>query len=146
MSFTSDIIVGFPSETEEDFEETLKLVEKVRFLNLFTFIYSPRKGTPAAKMEGQLTREDKLRRFKRLIALQNSISTELHAAMVGKTVTVLTEGKAADRPGKTAARTPQNHLVFLNGEYPEGKFVQVTVTSANPWSLEGVILNQNKYN
>ena len=86
---TSDIIVGFPGETTEEFEDTLKVLEEVRFDALFTFIYSPRVGTPAAKMDDPMPREEKLANFNRLVALQDAISEEKHAAYIGKTVRCL---------------------------------------------------------
>ena len=80
---TSDVIVGFPGETTPEFEDTLKVLEEVRFDALFTFIYSPRVGTPAAKMDDPMSREEKLQNFNRLVALQDSISEEKHAAYIG---------------------------------------------------------------
>ena len=120
---TSDVIVGFPGETTPEFEDTLKVLEEVRFDALFTFIYSPRVGTPAAKMDDPMSREEKLQNFNRLVALQDSISEEKHAAYIGNPL---------------SARTPGNRLVRLTGN-PDviGQFVQVKITDANKWSLFG---------
>ena len=132
---TSDVIVGFPGETTEEFEETLSLIEEVRFDALFTFIYSPRVGTPAAGMPDPMPREEKLRNFQRLVDRQDQISEEKHAAYIGKTVRCLVDGK--DEKGLTA-RTPGNRLVRLTGEESlMGSFVDVAITGANKWSLFG---------
>ena len=132
---TSDVIVGFPGETTEEFEETLSLIEEVRFDALFTFIYSPRKGTPAAEMPDPMSREEKLKNFQRLVEVQDRISEERHAAYIGKTVRCLVDGR--DGKGLTA-RTPGNRLVRLEGEASLiGTFVQLHITGANKWSLFG---------
>ena len=132
---TSDVIVGFPGETTEEFEETLSLIEEVRFDALFTFIYSPRKGTPAADMPDPMSREEKLKNFQRLVEVQDRISEERHAAYIGKTVRCLVDGR--DGKGLTA-RTPGNRLVRLEGEASLiGTFVQLHITGANKWSLFG---------
>ena len=132
---TSDVIVGFPGETTEEFEETLTLIEEVRFDALFTFIYSPRKGTPAAEMPDPMSREEKLKNFQRLVEVQDRISEERHAAYIGKTVRCLVDGR--DGKGLTA-RTPGNRLVRLEGEASLiGTFVQLHITGANKWSLFG---------
>ncbi len=135
---TSDIIVGFPGETTEEFEDTLKVLEQVRFDALFTFIYSPRVGTPAAKMPDPMSREEKLKNFNRLVDFQNEISAQKHAAYIGQTLRCLVDGKSGDERYPLSARTPGNRLVRLDG--PEsliGQFVQVKITSANTWSLFG---------
>ncbi len=136
---TSDVIVGFPGETDEKFEDTMRLVEKVRFDSLFTFIYSPRSGTPAAKMPDDATHEDKLRRFDRLIALQTEISAEKHRAYEGKTVRVLVDGAREDEFNLTA-RTNGNRLVHLKGD-PSlvGRFIDVKITEGRYWGLFGAI-------
>ena len=135
---TSDVIVGFPGETTEEFEETLSLIEEVRFDALFTFIYSPRKGTPAAEMPDPMSREEKLKNFQRLVEVQDRISEERHAAYIGKTVRCLVDGR--DGKGLTA-RTPGNRLVRLEGEASLiGTFVQLHITGANKWSLFGELI------
>ena len=108
---TSDVIVGFPGETTAEFEETLKVLEEVRFDALFTFIFSPRVGTPAAKMDDPMSHEEKLANFNRLLALQDRISEEKHAAYVGKTVRCLLDGLSEDPRWDLTARTPGNRLV-----------------------------------
>ena len=133
---TSDVIVGFPGETDEEFEDTLKLVEQVRYDALFTFIYSPRTGTPAAEMPDPATRQEKLARFDRLCAAQNRISEEKHREYVGKTVRVLVDGID---DGVLTARTGGNRLVRLENGTEDliGQYADATITGANTWSLLG---------
>lgn len=135
---TSDVIVGFPGETEEEFEETLSLVETVGFDALFTFIYSKRSGTPAAVMEDAYTREDKQKRFDRLIELQNSISEKAHAKYVGSVQRVLVDGKGRDGAYNLTARTNGGRLVHLMGnEASVGSFTDALITNSNTWALFG---------
>ena len=135
---TSDIIVGFPGETGEDFEDTLRLLEQVRFDALFTFIFSPRQGTPAAAMDDPMSYEEKLRNFNRLTALQDAISEQKHAAYVGKTVRCLLDGLCDDSRYDLTARTPGNRLVRVVGDPSAlGRFAPVRITGANKWSLFG---------
>ncbi len=138
---TSDIIVGFPGETTEEFEDTLKVLEEVHFDALFTFIFSPRQGTPAASMDDPLPKEEKLRNFNRLTALQDSISEEKHAAYVGKTVRCLIDGLCDDERYDLTARTPGNRLVRVVGDKGAvGQFREVRITDANKWSLFGELV------
>ena len=135
LVLTSDVIVGFPGETEAEFEETISLIEEVRYDSLFTFIFSPRKGTPAASMDDPTSKEEKSRRFDRLCAVQNGISEQIHTGYIGKTMLCLIDG--TDK-GLLTARTEGGRLVRLEG--PEsliGTFMPVTVTGATTWSLTG---------
>ena len=134
---TADVIVGFPGETAEDFEKTYELVERVGFESLFTFIFSPRGGTRAAKMEDPVPAEEKSRWFDRLIELQGRISCELHEAQVGKEFEVLIEGSYHGRQGGTAARTPGNRLVLLPGVHTPGETLRVRITGATMSALIG---------
>ena len=135
---TSDIIVGFPGETTGEFEDTLKVLEEVRFDALFTFIFSPRQGTPAAQMDDPMPREEKLANFNRLTALQDAISEEKHAAYIGKTVRCLIDGLSGDQRYNFTARTPGNRLVRVVGtDAQPGQFRDVKITGANKWSLFG---------
>ncbi len=135
---TSDVIVGFPGETAEEFEDTLRVLEEVRFDALFTFIFSPRQGTPAAEMDDPMPREEKLANFNRLTALQDQISEEKHAAYVGKTVRCLLDGLSDDERYDLTARTPGNRLVRVVGDPAAlGQFRDVKITGANKWSLFG---------
>ena len=138
---TSDVIVGFPGETAEEFEDTLRVLEEVRFDALFTFIYSPRQGTPAAEMDDPMPREEKLANFNRLTALQDQISEEKHAAYVGKTVRCLLDGLSDDERYDLTARTPGNRLVRVVGDPAAlGQFRDVKITGANKWSLFGELV------
>lgn len=135
VSFTTDVIVGFPGETEAEFEDTLRLIETVRFDALFTFIYSPRPGTPAAKMPDPFPRADKNRRFDRLLEAQNRISLEKHQAYIGKTCRVLLDGTDKDL---LTGRTDGGRLVRLPGDPALiGQFCDVRITDCTTWSLTG---------
>lgn len=137
ISLTSDIIVGFPGETYEDFKETLSLVEEVGFTSLFTFIYSPREGTPAAKMEDPVSYEEKNKWFKELLALQESISAKRCAEMVGNTYRVLVEAPTG-KNNELQARTSGNIIVEVEGdESLIGTFQNVEVTQSRNWILKG---------
>ena len=135
---TTDIIVGFPGETEEDFAQTLSLCEEVRFDAMFTFIYSPRVGTPAAKMDDPYSRADKQARFDRLTELANRISGEKHAAYEGKTLRVLVDGETGREEYNLSSRTNGGRLVHLRGDPALiGRFVNVKIVSSNTWALYG---------
>ena len=139
---TSDIIVGFPSETEEDFEGTLDMLKKVRFDMLYSFIYSPRKGTPAAEMEEQIPREIQNARFDRLLALQNEIALEKNSPMVAKTVKVLCDGESKTNSDIYSGRTEGNKIVFFKGEPSDkGNFVSVKIERAEAFALYGEKIN-----
>ena len=138
---TSDVIVGFPGETAGEFEDTLRVLEEVRFDALFTFIYSPRPGTPAAEMDDPMPREEKLANFNRLTALQDAISEEKHAAYIGRTVRCLIDGASDDARYDLTARTPGNRLVRVVGDPSAlGQFRDVRITGANKWSLFGELI------
>ncbi len=135
LVLTSDVIGGFPGETEEEFEETISLIEQVRYDSLFTFIFSPRAGTPAATMEDPTPKEEKNRRFDRLCAVQNDISGQLHNEYIGKTLRCLIDG--TDKEFLTA-RTEGGRLVRLAGDKTcIGSFANITITGATTWSLTG---------
>lgn len=135
---TSDIIVGFPGETDEEFEDTLRVVEQVRFDALFTFIYSPRTGTPAALMPDPSTREEKQIRFDKLLALQNKISEEKHAAYIGSVQRVLVDGLSGDPDYPLTSRTNGGRLVRITGDSSMiGTFVNAEIVSSNTWALFG---------
>ena len=137
LVLTSDVIVGFPGETEAEFEETISLIEEVRYDALFTFIFSPRAGTPAASMEDPTPKEEKNRRFDRLCAVQNRISEEIHRGYVGKTLRCLVDG-AED--GLMTARTEGGRLVrFPGDEGLIGSFAEITITGSTTWSLTGAL-------
>ena len=138
---TSDVIVGFPGETTREFEDTLAVLEQVRFDALFTFIFSPRPGTPAAEMDDPMSKEEKLQNFNRLTALQDKISEEKHAAYVGRTLRCLLDGLSDDARYDLTARTPGNRLVRVVGDKEAlGQFRDVKITGANKWSLFGELV------
>lgn len=137
---TTDIMVGFPSETEDDFEETIDLVKKARFSGAFTFVYSKRKGTPAAEMQGQVPAAVSKKRIMRLIALQNSVNREYSKAYMGKTVEVLCEGYDAKRD-KYLGRDIYGRMIYFTGTADlVGEFVQVKVTATGGISLMGELI------
>ena len=141
LVLTSDVIVGFPGETNEEFEETLSLIEKVRYDALFTFIFSPRPGTPAATMDDPTPKEEKNQRFDRLCALQNEISEQIHQNYIDKTLRCLVDGKDDDH---LTARTEGGRLVRFQGDDSLiGKFIPIKITGATTWSLTGVQAERN---
>ena len=141
MAISTDIIVGFPGETEEDFQDTLDLCDEVGYDSAFTFLYSKRKGTPAAIAEDQIPDEIKHERFNRLCDSINSVSQAKNAAYVGRTVTVLCDGPSRRNSHKLSGRTDTFKLVNFTGD-PElqGKLVKVRITSSNTFSLEGELV------
>ena len=138
MAISTDIIVGFPGETEEEFEDTLKLCEEVKYDSAFTFLYSIRKGTPAATYENQIPEDIKHERFNRLVDVINKSSQEKNAKYVGKIVKVLVDGPSRKNSKTFEGRTDTFKLVSFTGK-PEmiGKIIDVKITSSNTFSLEG---------
>ncbi|HHY82810.1 MAG TPA: tRNA (N6-isopentenyl adenosine(37)-C2)-methylthiotransferase MiaB [Clostridiales bacterium] len=141
ISLTTDIIVGFPGESEEDFKDTLDIVEKVRYDSAFTFIYSPRRGTPAAKIKDEIPQEDKKERLARLNELVSSISHEKNKAYLGKNVEVLVEGPSKTKADVLTGRTGTNKTVNFKGD-PEliGRFITLRIVEAHVFSLVGELL------
>ena len=140
LVITTDIIVGFPNETEEEFEDTISLCEEVRFDAMFTFIYSKRVGTPAASMPDPYTRADKQKHFDRLMDVSNRISGEKHKEYEGKTVRVLVDGETGREEYNLSSRTNGGRLVHLHGDKSLiGQFVNVKIVSSNTWALYGEI-------
>ena len=141
ISLTSDVIVGFPGETYDDFCETLSLIKEVGFTSLFTFIYSKRVGTPAAKMEDPISEKEKSAWFKELLQVQNSLTEQQCQKYVGKTVKVLIEGKST-KPGTLTARTQGNIIVDLAGdESLIGKFAMAEIVDTQNWFLKGKLIS-----
>ena len=141
LVLTTDIIVGFPNESEEEFEDTIRLVEQVRYDAMFTFIYSKRVGTPAAAMPDPYTREDKQRHFDRLTEVANRISGEKHKEYEGKTLRVLVDGETGRDEYNLSSRTNGGRLVHLKGDKALiGRFVDVKITASNTWALYGEVL------
>ena len=141
LAVTTDIIVGFPNETDADFEDTLNVLKQVEYDTIFSFIYSKRNGTPAATMPDPITDEQKHERFARMIEVQNEISLKLNSAMVGSVQEVLVEGKSKTNPNILTGRTDTNKIVNFEGDAAlEGKFIDVLITEAKTWSLNGEIM------
>ncbi len=142
---TSDVIVGFPGETTPEFEQTLRLVEEVEFDALFTFLYSPRSGTPAAEMPDPMPREEKMANFQRLVDTQNAISAKKHQAYVGQTLRCLVDGPSEDQRNNLSARTPGGRLVHLSGdEKLVGNYVNLKITAATTWALFGELAEEGE--
>lgn len=142
-SITTDMIVGFPGETEANFLDTLDMVRKVGYDSAFTFAYSPRTGTPAAKMEEQVSKKDKSDRLTRLIELQNQISKEINLTYIGKTQKILVEGPSKTNKDFLSGRTTTNKLVNFPAPVDQqitGKIIDVKITEAHTWSLIGEIV------
>ncbi len=140
VSITTDIMVGFPGETEKDFQETLDVIRRVRFDQAFTFIYSPRPGTPAAEIEEQIPEEVKMDRFNRLVSLQNRITLEESLKMMGKSVEVLVDNVSKKDPKMLTGRTRNNKVVHFPGPKKLiNQIVQVTIEEAHPWHLIGEV-------
>ena len=135
VAVSTDVIVGFPGETEEDFVDTLDVVGRGRFDQAYTFQYSPRPGTRAAAMEDQIPKEVVQHRFDRLVALQESISLERMRQQIGATAEVLVEGTG--RKGGIQGRTRTNRVVHFEGDHAPGDFVDVAIVAAHPHHLDG---------
>lgn len=142
VSLTADIIVGFPQETEEDFQDTLDVVEKVGFETSFMFMYSIRQGTKAAVMDGQIDDEVKKDRLHRLMSLQNSISKKLSMEYEGKVERVLVEGPSRKNKEMLSSRTSTNKIVLFKGDASlEGQFVNVKINECRTWTLYGEMVS-----
>lgn len=158
LSITTDIIVGFPGETEADFQATLDVVEQVGYDSAFTFQYSPRIGTPAALQAEQIPQDVVSERFDRLVAIQNENALKANQARVGRTIRVLVEGASDHRVDMLTGRSSDNHLINFSfskelreanglsglseselGQFMEGRFCDVEVTKCRTFSLEGVL-------
>ncbi len=142
IAFSTDLMIGFPGETEKDLLDTIDVVEKVRYDSAFTFIYSKRKGTPAAQMPDQIPEDIKHERFNKVLNKVNEICADINKNYIGKSVEVLVEGKSKNDNTKFTGRTRQNKLVNFKADEVEleGKLVMVNITSANTFSLNGLIV------
>lgn len=140
-SLTTDIIVGFPGESEEDFEQTLGIVQQVHFSQAFTFMFSKRSGTPAATMNDQISLDIKKRRLQRLMGIQNQESLLWRQSMVGKNYEVLVEGPSKTNPRRLTGRTRGNELVVFDGQPDQiGTLAKVKIIEAGSWTLVGEIV------
>ena len=142
IALTTDIIVGFPGETEEDFLDTLDLMKKVRFDTAYTFLYSVRKGTPAAEKTDRVPEEVKKERFDRLLALQNAVSRQINDPLLGAELEVLVEGVSRNNIHTFSGRTRTNKIVNFNGNSGLiGRLVRVRIEKVQTWSLEGTLIS-----
>jgi len=140
VSITSDIIVGFPGETENDLLETIDLIQKAQFDNAFSFIYSPRNKTAAADLTDNLDHREKEIRLQRLNEIQHNISKEINFRLTDRTVEVLVEGPSKNNPKIQTGRTRTNKLVHFEGSGNlSGKLVALTITEARTWNLFGTL-------
>lgn len=138
VTLSSDIIVGFPGETEDDFECTLDMIRKVRFDMVYSFIYSPRKGTPAADMDCQIDESVKSDRFNRLLDVQNEISLEKNRLLDGASIKVLCDGPSKNNSGVYSGRTEGNKIVLFSGSPIDiGKFINLKITRTETFALYG---------
>ena len=141
-SLTTDIIVGFPGEDEREFAGTMDLVRRVEFDAAFTFIYSPRKGTRAAQMPGEVPFAAKKGRISELIAVQNEITHKKNRDLTGRVFEVLVEGPSERDPSVMAGRTRQNKMVHFRSGSAQGSLVSVRITSTGTWTLRGEVLGE----
>jgi tRNA-2-methylthio-N6-dimethylallyladenosine synthase len=137
LALTTDIIVGFPGETEDDFRETMQVVEEVGFDGAFTFVYSPRAGTDAAAMTDQVPDEVKRDRIERLVELVQHIAAERNASRIGRTEEVLVEGPSRTDPSVLRGRTRRNTTVNFAGSAEPGELVDVRIDRATSTTLGG---------
>ena len=141
VTLTTDIIVGFPTETTEDFEETVKMLEYVRYDSIFSFIYSRREGTPAAKLDFVLSDEEIHKNFDRLLEVQNQICLEKNLEYFGREEIVLVDGVSKTNPDMLSGRTDGGKIVnFVGDESLVGEYVKVKITKPKQWSLEGELI------
>jgi len=138
IALTTDIIVGFPGETTKEFEDTLSLLEEVRYDSIFSFIFSPRKGTPAEKMPDVLTEKEKKENFDRLLEVQNRISGEINSTYLGRELKILVEGPSKTDRNMMTGRSEGGKIVNFSGDTSiVGRFVDVKITETKTWNLQG---------
>ena len=141
LVLTSDVIIGFPGETEAEAMDTVSLAREAKFDALFTFLFSPRPGTPAAELDDPVPRDEKLKWFNRLLEEQNAYSAACHAACVGKTLRVLVDGESDDAAYPLTCRTEGNRLVRAKGDRARvGTFAEAKITGHTTWSLCGELI------
>ncbi len=139
LAITTDIIVGFPGETEEDFQASIDTVERLQFDNAFVFRYSKRRNTPAAEMDGQLTEAEKESRNQRLLDVVNRIAIAKNAALVGSRQQVLCEGPSKTNAARLSGRTSQNRIVIFDGDAERliGRILDIQIEESGGFSLFG---------
>jgi tRNA-2-methylthio-N6-dimethylallyladenosine synthase len=138
VTISSDIIVGFPGETDEDFEGTLEMLRRVQFDMTYSFIYSPRKDTPAAEMDCQIPDSVKGERMNRLLETQNEIALEKNKPLEGQTLKVLCDGKSKNNENVYSGRNEGNKIVLFDGDESDvGQFINIKITRAETFALYG---------
>ena len=144
IGLTTDIIVGFPGETDEDFQDTMDVVNEIGFENAYMFMYSKRTGTPAATMENQVDEKVKNERLQKLIRLQNMKAREESQKYLGQTIKVLVEGPSRKNPKMLTGRTSTHKVVLFknNGKNLKGKFVNIKINDAKTWTLYGELVGE----
>lgn len=141
LTLSTDIIVGFPGETDEEFEDTLEVVEKVRFEQVYMFIYSRRVGTPGDKMQNQIPEDIKHKRFDKLKALVESQIEENNKKYIGTTQKILVEGESKNNSNMLSGRTESNKVVIFEGSKELiDKIINIKIISQHMWYLKGEIL------
>ena len=144
FSLTTDLIVGFPDEKDEDFQGTLDIIKRVKYDNIYSFIYSKRSGTKAAEMDDPITDEEKGQRMRKLLEVQREISTEHYKRFIGRTLRVLADGTSKKRKGWLTGKSSEFIIVEFEGDDSLiGQFVDVEITDAMNWAVVGVIRNRN---
>jgi tRNA-2-methylthio-N6-dimethylallyladenosine synthase len=138
-ALTTDIIVGFPGETEDDFDQTLSVTEEVGYDGAFTFVYSPRRGTEAATLPDQIPHEVKVERMQRLVEVVQRRAHERAQRFAGRTLEVLVEGPSRTDPARVRGRTRHNKVVNFDGVASPGELVEVKITGATSQTLTGEI-------
>ena len=142
FSLTTDIIVGFPDESDEEFDETIKIIKSVTFDNIYAFIYSRRSGTKAAEMPDSTSEEEKGRRMRKLLEVQREVSTEHYKRFIGKTLRVLVDDTAKKREGWLTGKSSEFIIVEFEGDKSLiGKFVNIKVTGAMNWAVTGELID-----
>lgn len=141
FSFTTDIIVGFPNESAEDFEKTLELIKKVKYDNIYSFIYSKRTGTKAAEIDDRISDDEKSARMRKLLEIQREITTESYKRFIGKTLRVLVDGESRKKPGFLTGKSNEFIIVEFEGDSSLiGRFADVKITDAMNWAVAGKLL------
>lgn len=146
FSFTSDIIVGFPGETEDDFKQTMSLADKVGYNSLYTFIYSPRPGTKATQIDDPVPQETKVKWLTELINLQRKKANTINEQMVGKIFEVLVDGESQKYKGYLTGRTDSNTIVIFNSSDTKliGEFADIKIEKYMNWAVEGQLINKKE--
>jgi tRNA-2-methylthio-N6-dimethylallyladenosine synthase len=144
-SITTDLMIGFPGERDDDFQKTLDMVEKIRFDAAYTFVYSPRTGTRAAKMPDQVPEELKRERIMKLVEVQNQITGEVNETMEDRVYEILVEGTSKNQEDMLSGRTRTNKMVVFPGKGLFGKLVDIKVVESGPWTLKGILHEEQNH-